>query len=105
MKKFYYSILLVLVIKSYTKLLIILIILTCFIVFRAVRILNAGFNDKKKYLSLYSLNSFINKKLCFLNLQGCKDINPLKNNAGAISCGCKGYRKTVLGYKYIFLNE
>ena len=26
-------------------------------------------------------------------------------NAGAISCCCKGYRKTALGYKWIFLDE
>ena len=30
-------------------------------------------------------------------LDATKDINSLKNNAG-----CKGYRKTALGYKCIF---
>ena len=38
-------------------------------------------------------------------LDASKDINPLKNNAGGISCCCKGYRKSALGYKWIFIDE
>ena len=48
-------------------------------------------------------NEIIKKYNTFLD--GSKDINPLKNNAGAISCCCKGYRKTALGYKWIFIDE
>ena len=50
-----------------------------------------------------STNEIIKKYNTFIDAS--KDINPLKNNAGAISCCCKGYRKTALGYKWIFLDE
>ena len=48
-------------------------------------------------------NEIIKKYNTFLDASN--DINALKNNAGAISCCCKGYRKTALGYKWIFINE
>ena len=50
-----------------------------------------------------STNEIIKKYNTFLDASN--DINPLKNNAGAISCCCKGYRKTAIGYKWIFINE
>ena len=51
----------------------------------------------------YNTNEIIKKYNTFLDASN--DINLLKNNAGAISCCCKGYRKTALGYKWIFLDE
>jgi hypothetical protein len=48
-------------------------------------------------------NEIIKKYNTFIDAS--KDINYLKNNAGAISCCCKGYRKTALGYKWIFVDE
>ena len=49
-------------------------------------------------------NQIIKKYNTFLDASN-NDINPLKNNAGSISCCCKGYRRTALGYKWILLDE
>ena len=53
------------------------------------------------YKNKHNTNEIIKKYNTFL--EASKDINALKNNAGSISCCCKGYRKTALGYKWIFI--
>ena len=53
---------------------------------------------KKYYINTFSI---IKKYNTFL--YASNDINNLKNNASAISCCCKGYRKTALGYECIFI--
>ena len=71
--------------------------------FDSVRIEKTIINKKIKLIGKVDINTneIIKKYNTFL--EASKDINALKNNAGSISCCCKGYRKTALGYKWIFI--
>ena len=73
--------------------------------FNSIRIEKPIIKKKIKLIGKVDINTneIIKKYNTFLDAS--KDINPLKNNAGGISCCCKEYRKTALGYKWIFLDE
>ena len=73
--------------------------------FDIIRIKKLIITKKIKLIGKVDINTneIIKKYNTFLDAS--KDINSLKNNAGAISCCCKGYRKTALGYKWIFIDE
>ena len=67
--------------------------------FDSVRIEKTIINKKIKLIGKVDINTneIIKKYNTFLDASN--NINSLKNNAGAIPCFCKEYRKTALGYK------
>ena len=73
--------------------------------FDSIRIEKPIIKKKIKLIGKVGINTneIIKKYNTFLD--DINDINALKKYTGTISCYCKGYRKTALGYKCIFLNE
>ena len=73
--------------------------------FDIIRIKKLIITKKIKLIGKVDINTneIIKKYNTFL--EASNDINTLKNNAGSISCCCKGQRKTALGYKWILIDE
>ena len=73
--------------------------------FDSIRIKKLIITKKPKLIGKVDINTneIIKKYNTFLDASN--DINPLKNNAGVISCCCKGYIKYALGYGIFLMNK